>query len=374
MEGVMDDGIGPPLAGSPGSKDDESPPGSWAKRRLISDTGVAISTVGVGGGPIGNLFAPMDDADADRLLRAGVQRGVRYFDTAPLYGLGLAETRLGRALAHYPRDRFVVSTKVGRLLVADAPPDPDMYHNGEPFFKDAPALNPIWDFSREGTSRSLEESLTRLGLGGIDIALLHEPPDRCLRQAVDEGYQALRDLRHTHAVRAIGIGWDRVDIMAQLVTELDLDCILVAGRYTLLDQSALDRLMPACLNRNVAVVVGGVFNSGILADPSATCDYVPATRGIRERVQMLKQICERWSAPLKSVALQFPLGHPAVAGIVLGMRTVAELTENLELVDFAVPPGLWHDLKHAGLLPEAAPIPGDRVSYDDPRLGPPFLR
>src|SRR5215469_16982548 len=331
----------------------------------IGDSGVEISTVGLGGGPIGNLFAPMTDDDADLLLHAAVDRGVRYFDTAPLYGMGLAETRLGRALARYGREQFVVSTKVGRLLLADAPPDPDMYHDGEPFFKDTPALNPLWDFSREGTSRSIEESLARLGLGTIDIALLHEPPERCLSQAVDAGYQALRDLRHARVIRAIGVGWDRVDVMAQLVGELDLDCVLVAGRYTLLDQSALDQLMPGCLERNVAVIAGGVFNSGILADPGGTYDYVPASRQIRERVQMLTRICERWSTPLKSVALQFPLAHPAVAGIVLGMRTVAELTENLELLEFPVPSGLWSDLRRASLLPETAPLPGGR----DPRTG-----
>jgi D-threo-aldose 1-dehydrogenase len=354
------DGIGQTRAISPGSKADVPLPGSWARRRRIGDTGVEISSVGIGGGPIGNLFAPMTDDDADLLLRAGFERGVSYFDTAPLYGMGLAETRLGRALAQYRRDQFVVSTKVGRLLVGDAPPDPDTYHDGVPFFRDTPALNPIWDFSREATSRSLEESIARLGLGNVDIALLHEPPDRYLRQAVDEGYQTLRDRRDADAVRAIGIGWDRVDVMAQLVAELDIDCVLVAGRYTLLDQTALDGLLPACLDRNVAVIVGGVFNSGILANPSATYDYVPATRRIKQRVQALTDTCERWSVPLKAVALQFPLGHPAVAGVVLGMRTIAELAENLELLDFAVPPVLWHELQQAGLLSESAPIPGDR--------------
>jgi D-threo-aldose 1-dehydrogenase len=353
----MGDGTGRPLASPPGPDGEAPSPGSWARRRAIGGTGVEISTVGVGGGPIGNLFAPISDAESGSLLHAAIERGVRYFDTAPVYGTGLAETRLGRALAPYPRDRFAVSTKVGRLLRADAPPDPDLFHNGEAFFKVSPVLNPVWDFSYEGTARSLEESLGRLGLDGVEIAFLHEPPDRCLRQATGEGYRALRDLRQAGTVRAIGVGWDRVDVMARLVAELDFDCILVAGRYTLLDQSAMERLLPVCVERGVAVVVGGVFNSGILADPAATYDYVPAQGDVRERVRKMAEICDRWSAPLKAVALQFPLGHRAVAGVVLGMRTVGELKENLGLLDFAVPPGLWRDLQHAGLLPEAAPVP-----------------
>jgi D-threo-aldose 1-dehydrogenase len=360
----MGDRIGPQLAGPPGPPD-RAAPGAWARRRPIHDTGVEISTVGIGGGPIGNLFAPMSDADAGSLLHAAIERGIRYFDTAPVYGMGLAETRLGRALAPYPRDRFVVSTKVGRLLQANAQPDPDLLHNGEPFFKDSPALNPIWDFSYKGTSQSLEESLDRLGLDSVEIVFLHEPPDRCLRQAVEEGYRALRDLRRTSTVQAIGVGWDRTDIMTQLVNELDFDCVLLAGRYTLLDQSAMERLLPACAERHVAVVAGGVFNSGILADPSATYDYLPAPASVKKRVQKMTEICDRWSAPLKAVALQFPLGHQAVAGIVLGMRTRSELTENLKLLDLAVPPGLWRDLQQAGLLPETAPIPAEPDSSAD---------
>jgi D-threo-aldose 1-dehydrogenase len=360
----MDDRSGPPPVGPP-APEDRAPPGVGARRHPIRDTGVEISTVGIGGGPIGNLFAPMSDADADSLLQGAIGRGMRYFDTAPVYGMGLAEIRLGRALAQYPRDRFVVSTKVGRLLRANAQPDPDLFHEGEPFFKGSPALNPVWDFSYKGTSQSLEESLGRLGLDGVEIAFLHEPPDRCLRQAVEEGYRALRDLRQANTVQAIGVGWDRTDIMAQLVTEMDLDCVLVAGRYTLLDQSAMERLLPACAERQVAVVVGGVFNSGILADPSATYDYVPARADVKGRVRNMTEICDRWSVPLKAIALQFPLGHRAVAGIVLGMRALSELKENLMLLDFAVPPGLWRDLQEAGLLPETAPIPGEPNSSAD---------
>jgi D-threo-aldose 1-dehydrogenase len=360
----MDDRIGQPLAGPPGPED-QAPPGAWARRHPIRDTGVEISTVGIGGGPIGNLFAPMNDADAGSLLHAAIERRIRYFDTAPVYGMGLAETRLGHALAPYRRDRFVVSTKVGRLLRADAQPDPDLFHDGEPFFKGSSALNPVWDFSYQGTSRSLEESLGRLGLDGVEIAFLHEPPDRCLRQAVEEGYRALRDLRQANMVQAIGVGWDRTDTMVQLVAELDFDCVLVAGRYTLLDQSAMERLLPACAERQVAVVVGGVFNSGILADPRATYDYLPAEADVKGRVQKVTEICDRWSVPLKAAALQFPLGHRAVAGIVLGMRTLGELKENLKLLDLAVPPGLWHDLQQIGLLPETAPVPGEPDSRAD---------
>jgi D-threo-aldose 1-dehydrogenase len=334
-------------------------PNLAARLTPIRDTGVEISTAGVGGGPIGNLFAPVTDADADLLLHAALRYGIRYFDTAPQYGLGLAETRLGRVLSQQPRDAFVVSTKVGRLLRPDAPPDPDLFHMGEPFFKVSTALNPVWDFSRAGVHQSIEESLDRLSLDRVEIAFLHEPPGRFLRQAVTEGCSSLRDLRRAGVVRAIGIGWDRVDEMASLVEEVDLDCILVAGRYTLLDQSAMQRLLPACARRRVAVIVGGVFNSGILADPDATYEYVPAEPEVRERVRMLTEICRRWSVPLKALALQFPLGHPAVAGIVLGMRSTRELEENLGLLELPMPHGLWREIHNAGLLAEEAPVPGE---------------
>jgi D-threo-aldose 1-dehydrogenase len=329
------------------------PPSLAARLTPIRDTGVEISTAGVGGGPIGNLFAPVTDADADSLLHSALRYGIRYFDTAPLYGVGLAETRLGRVLSQQPRDAFVVSTKVGRLLRPDAPPDPELS-----FFRVSTPLNPVWDFSYAGTHQSIEESLDRLSLDRVEIAFLHEPPSRFLRQAVTEGCSSLRDLRRAGVVRAIGIGWDRVDEMASLIEEVDLDCILVAGRYTLLDQSAMRRLFPACARRRVAVIVGGVFNSGILADPDATYEYAPAGPEVRERVRMLTEICRRWSVPLKALALQFPLGHPAVAGIVLGMRSTRELEENLALLELPIPNGLWRDIHNAGLLPEEAPVPG----------------
>ena len=334
-------------------------PSLAARLTPIRDTGVEISTVGVGGGPIGNLLAPVTDADADSLLHAALRHGIRYFDTAPLYGMGLAETRLGRVLSQQPRDTFAVSTKVGRLLRPDAPPDPELFHKGEPFFRGSTVLNPVWDFSYAGTQQSIEESLGRLSLGRAEIAFLHEPPDRFLRLAVTEGCGSLRDLRRAGLVRAIGIGWDRVDEMAGLVQEVDFDCILVAGRYTLLDQSAIRQLLPACTRRRVAVIVGGVFNSGILADPKSTYEYVPAGPEVRERVRMLTEICQRWSVPLKALALQFPLGHPAVAGIVLGMRSTRELEENIGLLELPIPYGLWREIHNAGLLPEEAPVPGE---------------
>jgi D-threo-aldose 1-dehydrogenase len=350
-------GGGPPSATRPAPRSAAPLPGQWARRRPIGDTGVEVSAVGLGGGPIGNLFAPVSDATAGSLLAAAFERGIRYFDTAPVYGMGLAEARLGRALAHWPRHAVVVSTKVGRLLRADAPRDPELFRDGEPYFKDTPDLNPVWDFSYAGTRRSLDQSLGRLGLAGVEIAFLHEPPDRYLGEAVTDGYRALDDIRRDGAIRAIGVGWDRVDVLARLVAELDLDCVLEAGRYTLLDQSALDGLLPTCVRRGVAVVAGGVFNSGILADPGAAYEYGPAPSEVRQRVQAMTEICDRWSVPLKAAALQFPLGHPAVVSVVVGMRTPDELTENLRLIDVPVPGALWRDLQRAGLLPGRVPVP-----------------
>jgi D-threo-aldose 1-dehydrogenase len=273
--------------------------------------------------------------------------------------MGLAEQRLGRGLTGIDRQDVVVSTKVGRLLRADAPADPDMFHDGDPFFKDTPALNPVWDFSYRGTMLSLEESLARLHLARVDIALLHEPPEDRLAEAGREAFRALLELKSAGKVGAIGVGWDRVELMVQLVDELEMDCILLANRYSLLDQTAARRLLPLCDRRRVSIIVGGVFNSGILASstPSATYDYLPADEAIRSRVETVSRMCESWSIPMRAAALQFPLAHPSVAGVVVGMRSAAELADNIEMLNVEIPGGLWSALKRAGILPSDAATP-----------------
>lgn len=334
-------------------------PPSHAATTRVGDTDALVSRLALGGGPLGNLLGVVDDADADALVRAAIDLGVRLYDTAPVYGMGLAEQRLGRILRGVRRSDITVSTKVGRLLRADAPPDEELFHDGKPFFRETPAMNPIWDFSYAATRKSLEESLGRLGLDRADIVYLHEPPLRHLAQAASDGYRALRDMRAAGELGAVGVGWDRADLMADLVSDLELDCLLLASRYSLLDQTAIGDLLPRCLERKVAVVVGGVFNSGILADPAGapTYDYLPADAEVRARVGRIHEICRRWKTPLTAAALQFPLAHPAVISVVVGMRSAQELHENAEMLALSIPGGLWTDLKRDGLIASQAPIP-----------------
>lgn len=335
-----------------------SAPGAVARRTAeIGGTGVLVSRLALGGGPLGNLLQPLPDEDAERVVRAALDAGVRLFDTAPVYGMGLAEQRLGRALRSMDRAAVTVSTKVGRLLRAGAPPEEALFDNGVPFFRDTPDLSTVWDFSYEGAITSLEESLERLVLANADIVYLHEPSSQQLEQAATEAYRGLRELRAAGRVRAIGLGSDRVDVMLPMVRELELDCLLLASRYSLLDQSALDELLPLCVERGVAVVVGGVFNSGILADPAETptFDYLPADAQIRERVSRVTAVCESWDVPLRAASLQFPLLHPAAISVVVGMRSERELSDNIEMLEIEIPSGLWQDLKRQDLISQSAP-------------------
>jgi len=291
-------------------------------------------------------------------MRRALEVGITYVDTAPLYGHGLAESRVGSAIRATPRDQLVLSTKVGRLLREGAPPDETQYYEGEPFYKDVPSAGPLWDFSYEGITTSVAESCARVGVEQFEILLLHDPDDH-FREASSTGCAALADLRAQGAVRAIGAGMNQTTVQAALVRECDLDVVLVAGRYTLLDQSAIDELLPACVERDVAVVIGGVFNSGILADPSpgSRFDYVPASADVRARIGQLQVICQRHGVPLAAAALQFPFGHPQVRSVLLGPRSISELDHNLELLAVEIPPALWDDLRRSGAVHVDAPMP-----------------
>jgi len=280
---------------------------------------------------------------------------VRFFDTAPHYGLGLSERRLGRALADRPRAGYVVSTKVGRVLEAD--PAGASVRDGEGF--DVPATwRRVWDFSADGVRRSLAASLDRLGLERADVVLLHDP-DHHWRQAVEEAYPVLHELRAQGVVGAVGAGMNQWRMLADLVRETDLDVVLLAGRYTLLDQSALDGLLPLCQARGVSVVVGGPLNSGLLADPrpGATYDYAPGPPELVERARRLATVCARHGVTLPQAALAFPAGHPAVASVLVGMRSPAEVAENTTLAARPVPAALWEELFAERLLRADAPVP-----------------
>ena len=298
-----------------------------------------MTRLGLGTAPLGGLYEAVSDDDGHQVVEAAWDAGIRFFDTAPLYGSGLAERRLGAVLRGKPRDEFVLTTKVGRLLRADAAPDPNQS------FKGIPPLNPIFDFSYDGVMRSVEESLSRLGLDRVDVLLIHDPDDH-FAEALSGAYRALDRLRSEGTIAAVGAGMNQAEMLVRFAHEADFDCFLLAGRYTLLDRVGARELLPLCLERDIAVVAGGVFNSGILAGPGAGAryNYRPAPPDLVRRALELKEICERHGVDLKAAALQFPLQHPAIAAVLTGARTPTEMLENVRLFEAALPDELWREL------------------------------
>jgi D-threo-aldose 1-dehydrogenase len=318
-----------------------------APRRLGTST-VQTTALGLGCAAFGNLYTDVSDHACAETLHAALEMGVRYADVAPFYGFGIAERRLGALLADVPRtvrsepasgvgrQDVVISTKVGRLLRPGRGPEPDA----------------VFDYSADGIRRSLEESLTRLGLDRVDILYIHDPDDH-LDQAINEAYPTLHQLRDEGIVGAIGAGMNFSAPLTRIVEETDIDAVLCAGRYTLLDQGALADLLPAAAKRNVSIVIGGVYNSGVLADPrpGARFDYEPAAAEIVARAQRIDEVCRRHDVPLKAAAVQFPFGHPAIATVLTGARTAAEITENAAMFEHPIPPALWQELVELELVP-----------------------
>jgi D-threo-aldose 1-dehydrogenase len=300
-----------------------------------------------GAAPIGGLFAPVTENTARATLEAAWAAGIRAFDTAPHYGVGLSEQRLGAFLRGLPRAGFTVSTKVGRRLVA-AEADVE----GAEGFYGTPRRRRVRDYSRDGTLASLEDSLRRLGLDRVDIALIHDP-DEHPGQALDGAYAALAELRSAGVIGAVGVGMNHADAIGWFVERADLDCVLVAGRYTLLDTSAAGSLFPLCQRRGVAVLAAGVFNSGVLASPAdgATYDYTAAGAATMDRARELQDVCGRHGLPLAAAALQFTLAHPAVTAAVVGARSPAEIRADAGYLRTPLPAGLLAELAAEGLIP-----------------------
>ena len=318
----------------------------------IGTTGLRITRLGIGGAPIGSLFRTVSDDDAVATVRRGLELGLNYIDTAPLYGHGISEMRLGHALQDIPRDSLVLSTKVGRVL------NPVEVAPSSPHFQSLPKMEPVFDYSRDGILRSLEESLKRLNLDRVDIAYIHDADDHW-EQAIGEAYPTLADLRSQGIVQAIGVGMNQWEMEARFAREGDFDCFLLAGRYTLLDQSSLAELMPVCREKNVSLVLGGPYNSGILASDlgsRATYDYETAPREIIEKARRIKAVCDRHAVPLKAAALQFGLLHPVVAATIPGSRSAAEIEENFRMASHPIPGDLWAELKHEELIDPLAPV------------------
>ncbi len=318
-----------------------------------------MTVLGLGGASLGNLYRSVSDEDAASTVDAAWRVGVRYFDTAPHYGLGLSERRLGAALRHRPRGEYTLSTKVGRLLVDNPAGGSDM-DNGF----DVPAtLRRVWDFSADGVRRSLSESLERLGLDRVDVVLIHDPeqsgdPGAAMREA----YPALHELRAQGVVGAIGVGCNQPRVLTRYVTETDVDTVMLAGRYTLLVQPALDELLPACQRRGVSVLNAGVFNSGLLAvdwpDATLPYDYATAPDALLERAQRIATLCQKYDVSLPQAALAFAGAHPAVSVVVVGAASPDQVIRNAELLARPLPPAeLWRELVADGLLRPDAPVP-----------------
>ncbi|RAG83442.1 aldo/keto reductase [Streptacidiphilus pinicola] len=323
--------------------------------RRIGRSRVQVSALGFGAAPLGNLFAEVGDVQAREAVDAAWGAGVRHFDTAPHYGLGLSERRLGDALSGRPRAEFAVSTKVGRLLRALPETSGDDLSDG---FAVPRTHERVWDFSAHGVRASLEASLTRLGLDHVDIVYLHDPDDH-EREAFDAAYPELERMRAEGLVGAIGAGMNQAAMLERFVRDTDVDVVLLAGRYSLLDQSGLAGLLPEAARRGVSVVAGGVFNSGLLADPrpGATFDYAPAAPELLDRALRMRAVCEAAGVPLRAAALRFPFGHPAVAGVLVGARSAAEIGDAAALLRTPVPAALWAALRAEGLLPPDVPVP-----------------
>ncbi len=308
----------------------------------VGSTERLVTQLGLGAAALGD--DPATDADAEATVRTAWDAGIRYFDVAPMYGNGAAEIRLGRALAAYPRDEYVLSSKVGRLI---------------PGHEDGDGVGDRWayDFSADGVRRSFAASLTRLGLDRIDILLIHDPDDHH-DAALNEAYPVLADLRGQGVVGAIGFGMTQIPLPIRFVRETDMDVLLLAGRYTLLDTEGADELLPLCLERGVSVLNAQSLHGGLIeAQPNPRFHYQPVDPATQAKVDAIRQICDRYGVPTAAVAIQFPLAHPAVTAVVTGPSTGEQIAGNLAWARMEIADDLWTDLGEAGILADDIPVP-----------------
>jgi D-threo-aldose 1-dehydrogenase len=338
--------------------------GALIERRPVGNTGVSLTRIGFGGAPIGDIKRAPSNTETQKLLDTAWNAGIRYFDVAPMYGAGLAERRLGDFLREKPRDEYVLSTKVGRLLVPDRAHALERYGDMR-----AMPFRYVFDYTYDGIMRSFEHSIQRLGLERIDILYLHDlgrfsqgaRHDETMRQFLDGGLRALTELRASGAVKAIGAGVNEWQILDELMNHAHWDLFLLANRYTLLDQEVIDTFFPRCRREGVVIVDGAPLNAGLLAlgtaMPNPTYDYRPATDAIMAKVRGLEAVCARYDTPLVRAALAFPLGNDLVASIIPGFSVPSDLEQNLGQYREAVPPELWVELKAQGLLHRDAPVP-----------------
>ena len=330
------------------------------ERRPVGRTGLAVTILGLGTAPLAGMYAPPDEGEAVALLERAWDLGLRYYDTAPLYGYGFAERILGRVLRTKPRNEFVLSTKVGRLVrrEADVPPGADLDRGQGSNWPAAGDARAVFDYSGDGVRRSIGESLERLGLERIDVIYIHDPDDPG-EAAIGEAYPALHRLREEGVVRAIGAGMNQSEMLARFAREGDFDMFMLAGRYTLLDHDAFAELLPLCVEKGISIAIAGAMNSGVLADPrpGSKFNYTTAPEPIVQRAVRLREACSRHGVPLRAAAAQFPLAHPAAATMAAGVRSMAHLEEYPALLREAIPAALWDDLRAERLIPADAPTP-----------------
>ncbi|WP_430787726.1 aldo/keto reductase [Actinoplanes sp. G11-F43] len=330
----------------------------------LGGTDVTVTRLGMGLAPIGGLYAAVGDRTAAAAVDEAWRRGVRFFDTAPLYGAGLSEQRAGAALRGRPPqsadpDGFTIATKVGRRIQTPGQGrlSPTATEGGDGMWAESRG-DAVWDFSAEGVRESHRESLERLGLERVDILHLHDP-DEHFPQALAEALPVLAELRRAGTVRAVSAGMNQSAMLTEFARTGQFDCFLLAGRYSLLDQSGLGDLLPECHRRGISVIIGGVYNSGILAAPvpGATFGYRPASPKMLARAQAMERVCARYDVPLRAAALQFPWGHPAVASVLVGMRSPEEAADAAAMARVVIPGALWRDLSAAWLLDPEVPVP-----------------
>ncbi|OIJ91827.1 aldo/keto reductase [Streptomyces monashensis] len=327
--------------------------------RKITNTPVELTELGFGASVIGNLYRVTPPDDAQAAIEAAWEAGIRYFDTAPHYGLGLSECRLGAALRGRPRDAYVVSSKVGRLLVPNEQPRGTDTEG----FAVRDDLRRQWDFSRDGVLRSIEATLERTGLDRLDVVYLHDPDDHWI-QAAEEAMPALADLRDQGVIGAIGAGMNQSAMLARFLRETAADLVMLAGRYTLLDQSALDDVLPAARELGKSVVAVGVFNSGLLSSDRPAegmkYDYQDAPPDLVARARAIAEVCAAHGTSLPAAAIAFPRTHPSIINVTLGMRNPEQVVRNVELHRRHIPDGLWDDLRARGLIRSDGPTTDDR--------------
>jgi D-threo-aldose 1-dehydrogenase len=321
--------------------------------------------LGLGGAPLGNLFTAVSDADAQNIIQQAIQDGCTMFDTAPHYGHGLSEHRFGQALRQLPRNSFVLSSKVGRILTPSATAERDQLN-----FVNILPYNQHWDYSAAGVRRSVEDSLQRMGMAYLDVAFVHDCCSIChgdnypkiLRQVIDEALPELQKMKREGLIRAIGLGVNDVQVCLDVLKEAELDCILLAGRYTLLDHSGFAELLPICDQRGMRIAIGGVFNSGILAtgvrgSEKLLFNYDNAPAAWVERVRAIETVCDEFNVPLRAAALQFPLAHPTVDTVLLGANQLSHWADAVAMLQHPIPDAFWAKLKTQGLIPLNAPVP-----------------